>query len=78
MSAFGNFIHAVLFGEEDKAKRDGRREEWRHAIHENRNEVMRSAGAARISKKASDESLKVQGAAIKLLECVRDKVRKGE
>jgi hypothetical protein len=76
--SLGHFIHVIFFGEEEKAKKDGRREEWRHAIHENRNEVMRSSGAARISKKASDESLKVQGAAIRLLECVRDKVWKGE
>jgi uncharacterized protein (DUF2225 family) len=65
-------IHNILFGTTPK----GEREQWRDALHENKNETMRSTGAARISKDKSDEALEVQKKALRLLECIKDNAGK--
>lgn len=82
MSRVGHFLRKLLLGYDAKGVHDEEeeyhRKEWREAIHENKNAIMRSSGAARISKNASEEALTVQKKAVQLLECVRDKTKAGK
>lgn len=75
MSGAWHFIHHLFWNSlanPDVAKRA----EWRDAIHESHNVAQVSYGAARRSKRASDEAYRVAQCTVKLLEGERDEPKK--
>jgi hypothetical protein len=64
----GETVRKLLFGEIPEKCDEDARNQWREAIHENRNETQKSVAEARKSRKASDEATRVAEWAVKILE----------
>jgi hypothetical protein len=64
----GETVRKILFGEMPEKYDDDAHNQWREAIHENRNETQKSVAEARKSRKASDEATRVAEWAVKILE----------
>jgi hypothetical protein len=63
-----SFMHDLLFGKPKCMKEEAARQDWREAIHESRNASQASMAAARMSKRASDEALRIAQGAVEILE----------